>query len=145
LLTARWVGRLSDRLGKQRVFFHVAIWVSLPLLVTTLLPPVSLWVVLLVSTIFFLLMNARMIPGMALISSAVKPERRGTFMAINGAVQSASMGAAAFVGGLIIGRDAMGHLTLYWVAGLLGVLASWAAAWVSTTLVLEPGSSGNSR
>jgi predicted MFS family arabinose efflux permease len=145
LLTARWVGRLSDRLGKQRVFFHVAIWVSLPLLVTTLLPPVSLWVVLLVSTIFFLLMNARMIPGMALISSAVKPERRGTFMAINGAVQSASMGAAAFVGGLIIGRDAMGHLTLYWVAGLLGVLASWAAAWVSTTLVLEPGASGNSR
>jgi len=139
LVSARWVGRLSDRVGKQRMFFHVAMWVSLPLMATTLLPRVPLWGVLLVSTSFFLLMNARMIPGMALISAAVRPEKRGTFMAVNGAVQSASMGAAAFVGGLIIGRDAAGQLTHYWVAGLVGVGASLAAAALSRTLVLHGG------
>ena len=137
LVSARWVGRLSDRVGKQRMFFHVALWVSVPLMATTLLPRVPLWGVLLVSTSFFLLMNARMIPGMALITSAVRPEKRGTFMAVNGAVQSASMGAAAFVGGLIIGRDAAGQLTHYWVAGVVGVAASVAAAALSRTLVLH--------
>jgi MFS family permease len=88
-------------------------------------------------------MNARMIPGMALISSAVRPEKRGTFMAVNGAVQSASMGAAAFVGGLIIGRDPAGQLTHYWVAGLLGVAASVAAALLSRTLVLHTSGAKN--
>jgi predicted MFS family arabinose efflux permease len=125
------------------MFFHVALWVSLPLMATTLLPRVPLWGVLLVSTSFFLLMNARMIPGMALISAAVRPEKRGTFMAVNGAVQSASMGAAAFVGGLIIGRDAAGQLTHYWVAGLVGVGASLAAAALSRTLVLHGGGPKN--
>ncbi len=143
LVSARWVGRLSDRVGKQRMFFHVALWVSVPLMATTLLPHAPLWGVLLVSTCFFLLMNARMIPGMALISSAVRPEKRGTFMAVNGAVQSASMGAAAFVGGLIIGRDAAGQLTHYWVAGLLGVAASVAAALLSRTLVLHTSGAKN--
>jgi predicted MFS family arabinose efflux permease len=143
LVSARWVGRLSDRVGKQRMFFHVALWVSVPLMATTLLPHAPLWGVLVVSTCFFLLMNARMIPGMALISSAVRPEKRGTFMAVNGAVQSASMGAAAFVGGLIIGRDPAGQLTHYWVAGLLGVAASVAAALLSRTLVLHTSGAKN--
>ncbi len=61
-----------------------------------------------------------MIPGMAMISSAVEPRLRGTFMTLNSAVQSASMGLAALVAGLIIGRDAQGQLTGYWMAGLLG-------------------------
>ncbi len=143
LVSARWVGRLSDRVGKQRMFFHVALWVSVPLMATTLLPHAPLWGVLVVSTCFFLLMNSRMIPGMALISSAVRPEKRGTFMAVNGAVQSASMGAAAFVGGLIIGRDTAGQLTHYWVAGLLGVAASVAAALLSRTLVLHTSGAKN--
>ena len=41
-----------------------------------------------------------MIPGMAIITSAANPQLRGTFMALNSAVQSAAMGLAAFVGGL---------------------------------------------
>jgi MFS family permease len=92
--------------------------------------------VVLVGTSLFVVMNARMIPGMALVSAAVVPQQRGTFMAVNGAVQSASMGLAAFVGGLIIGRDANGHLTHYWVAGCIAVVASVAAAFLSRHLTL---------
>ena len=55
---------------------------------------------------------------------------RGTFMSLNSAVQSAAMGVAALVGGLIIGRDAQGHLTHYWVAGLMGSLLSLATLWL---------------
>jgi predicted benzoate:H+ symporter BenE len=63
-----------------------------------------------------------------MISSAVEPRLRGTFMTLNSAVQSASMGLAALLAGLIIGRDAQGQLTGYWMAGLLGVVASIVAA-----------------
>ena len=44
---------------------------------------------------------------------------------------------AALVAGLIIGRDDQGHLTWYWVAGLLGVLASLLSAWLARRLRLH--------
>ncbi|WP_353239398.1 MFS transporter [Limnohabitans sp.] len=137
LLTARYFGRLTDRVGKVKVFQRLAWAVSFPLMATTLSQGLPLWGLLLISTCLFAMMSGRMIPGMAMISSSVEPRLRGTFMTLNSAVQSASMGVAAFVGGLIIGRDAQGHLTLYWVAGLLGVLASGLSAWLAGRLRLQ--------
>jgi predicted MFS family arabinose efflux permease len=137
LLTARYFGRLTDRVGKVKVFQRLALAVAFPLMATTLSQGLPLWGLLLISTCLFAMMSGRMIPGMAMISSSVEPRLRGTFMTINSAVQSASMGVAALVGGLIIGRDAQGHLTLYWVAGLLGVLASGLSAWLAGRLRLQ--------
>ena len=137
LLTARYFGRLTDRVGKVKVCQRLALAVALPLMATTLSQGLPLWGLLLISTSFFAMMSGRMIPGMAMISSSVEPRLRGTFMTLNSAVQSASMGLAALVGGLIIGRDAQGHLTLYWVAGLLGVLASGLSAWLAGRLRLQ--------
>jgi hypothetical protein len=47
------------------------------------------------------------------------------------------MGMAAMVAGLIIGRDAQGQLTWYWVAGLLGVVASLLSVWLAGHLRLH--------
>ena len=137
LLTARYFGRLTDRVGKVKVFQRLAWAVAFPLMATTLSQGLPLWGLLLISTSLFAMMSGRMIPGMAMISSSVEPRLRGTFMTLNSAVQSASVGVAALVGGLIIGRDAQGHLTLYWVAGLLGVLASGLSAWLAGRLRLQ--------
>jgi predicted MFS family arabinose efflux permease len=131
LLSARFFGRLTDRVGKVPVFQRMALAVSVPLMATTLSAGLPLPALLLISTAFFAMMSGRMIPGMALISSAVEPRLRGTFMTINSAVQSASMGLAALVGGAIIGRDAQGQLTHYWVAGMIGVSASLASVWLA--------------
>jgi predicted MFS family arabinose efflux permease len=127
LVTARVFGRLSDRLGKVRVFSWLAAAVIVPLLVTTLLPPVPIWLMLVVSTTLFVFMSGRMIPGMALLASAADPALRGTFMALNAAVQSAAMGLASFLGGLIISRDAAGQVQHYWMAAVLGAVASLGA------------------
>jgi predicted MFS family arabinose efflux permease len=78
-----------------------------------------------------------MIPGMALVTGAATPALRGTFMALNASVQSAAMGLASFLGGLIISRDANGLVQSYWVAGLLGVCASLAAVVMSRRLKLH--------
>ena len=103
----------------------------------TVLPQVPLWVVLAVSTSMFVFMSGRMIPGMALVTSAADPALRGTFMAFSSAVQSAAMGTAAFVGGHIIQRDAAGLVRHYWLAALVGVAASLLSIVVVRTLRLH--------
>lgn len=137
LLSARLVGRLADRLGKVRVFSWLALALAVPLVSLTLLGPVPLWVALGVTTLMFIVMSGRMIPGMAIVTSAAQPGLRGTFMAFNAAVQSAAMGAATFVGGLIIQRDAAGLVRHYWVAALIGVAASVASIWMARRLTLH--------
>ena len=82
-----------------------------------------------------------MIPGMAIVNSAANPAIRGTFMALNSAVQSGAMGLAAFTGGHIISRDASNLVQNYWMAALVGVTASLAAVFMAGQLKMyqSPG------
>jgi predicted MFS family arabinose efflux permease len=141
LLTARWIGRRTDRVGKVRTFRVAAVLVVFPLLATTLTAGLPMWAVLVVATLFFMLMSARMIPGMAILTSAANPALRGTFMTLNSAVQSIAMGLAAFVGGHIVSRDANGMLQHYWIAAAVGGCASLATVWLAGKLDLrqQPG------
>jgi predicted MFS family arabinose efflux permease len=124
LVTARWIGRLSDSMGKAKMFSIMALLTIVPLMLLPQSAPFGLYTVLIVTTCMFIGMNGRNIPGMALVTSAANPKLRGTFMALNSSVQSAAMGVAAFVGGLIISRDAQGLVQHFWVNALLGVVAS---------------------
>jgi predicted MFS family arabinose efflux permease len=58
-------------------------------------------------------------------------------MALNSAVQSLGMSTAAFVGGLIISRDAQGMVLHYWGNALVGVAASLLTWWLVGKLRLE--------
>ena len=97
----------------------------------------TLWAALLVSTLLFVCMSGRMIPGMAILTSAADPAQRGTFMALNAAVQSAGMGLASLLAGWIIGRNALGQVTHYWVAGLIGAAASLLTIAMARRLVMH--------
>ena len=124
LISARLIGHWSDRAGKAYAFRRLALLMPLPLLAMTLSADLPMVGVLLVSSMLFVVMSGRMIPGMALIGASADPRRRGSFMTLNSAVQSLAMGLAALVGGQILGRDGNGHLTHYWMAALLGGGAS---------------------
>ena len=124
LISARFIGHWSDRAGKAYAFRRLAVLMPLPLLAMTLSADLPMAGVLVVSSILFVVMSGRMIPGMALIGASADPRRRGSFMTLNSAVQSLAMGMAALVGGQILGRDGNGHLTHYWMAALLGGGAS---------------------
>ena len=124
LISARLIGHWSDRAGKAYAFRRLALLMPVPLLAMTLSAGLPMVGVLLVSSVLFVVMSGRMIPGMALIGAAADPRRRGSFMTLNSAVQSLAMGLAALVGGQILGRDDNGHLTHYWMAALLGGGAS---------------------
>ena len=129
LISARLVGRFTDSVGKISMFRRTATLAAIPIFGLTLTAGLPWWAILVVSTSFFVAMSSRIIPGMAILTSISAPAQRGTFMAINSAVQSCAMGTAAFIGGLIISRDAAGHLQHYWVNGFVGASVSLLTAW----------------
>ncbi|NUN61068.1 MAG: MFS transporter [Burkholderiaceae bacterium] len=142
LFTARLFGRMTDRHGKVTTFRWLAVVVAVPLLSVTLLGQVPLWVVLVATTLMFALMSGRMIPGMAILTAAANPALRGTFMTLNAAVQSAAMGLASLAGGMLIQRDAQGLVQNYWMAAVLGIVASLLAWRVVGGLTLHGATQG---
>lgn len=136
LFSARWFGRMTDQYGKVVVFRYLAAAAASTLLAITLVHGVPLWAVLAVTTMMFVFVSGRMIPGMAIISSAANPQLRGTFMTINASVQSASMGLGSLMGGVLISRDAQGLVQNYWIAALVGCVACGLSAWLAGRLHL---------
>ena len=136
LFTARWIGKLTDSVGKAKMFKITAVFAMLSIWLVSLSASFGLWGILLVTTIMFIGMNGRMIPGMALATSAANPKLRGTFMALNSSVQSAAMGLATFVGGLVISRDAQGLVQYFWVNALIGAIATLLSVLLVSKLFL---------
>jgi predicted MFS family arabinose efflux permease len=148
LISARWIGRATDLRGKVPMFRALALLTVIPVMGMTVSAPLGYYGILAMCTLFFVFMSGRMIPGMAIVTSACNPSQRGTFMALNSAMQSLGMSAAAFLGGLIISRDAQGLVLNYWGNGLIGVAASLLSVWLVGKLRLEwasPASTSTSK
>jgi MFS family permease len=118
---------LADRHGKRQVFTGVGLLSIAPLLITTNLPPVPVWLAICASVLFMVLVSGRFVPAMALVISSVQPRLRGGFMSINGAIQQFGMGLATLMAGLIMGHAENGALVNYGLVGLVAVVATLLA------------------
>jgi predicted MFS family arabinose efflux permease len=136
--SARWIGRWSDRTGKREVYRRVALLSLLPLVAITQVSALSLPAILALTTLFFVLVSGRMVPGMAVVTGAARPEVRGAFMTLNGAVLQIGSGVAATLSGAIVQRAPGGGLVHYDWVGYLAVAATLTAmAWVGTIRTLD--------
>ena len=127
LFTARFIGHTADKRGKVEIYRALALATVLPLLLVTHLGVVPLWLWVCCTTIFFVLVSGRMIPAMAIITSAAQPNLRGTFMSLNGTVQSLAMGLATTLAGFITSLDASGKIIGYSHVGYVAVAANLVA------------------
>ena len=134
VVTSQWAGRLADRFGKARVFAISALLLILPTLAITNLPPVTKVVAFTVTTIFFIFNGARFVPAMAMVTSSVQPQQRGSFMSFSSAVQNLASGAASFVGGLVIQKSLSGQLHHFWVLGIAASVGSLVCVLISRYL-----------
>ena len=125
--SSRLVGRLADAHGKIRVYRLMALCSMVPLFIQTHLGPVPLWLMIVCSTAFFIFVPGRMVPAMAIVTSAVQPRLRGTFLSMNGAVQQLASGGASYIGGALIAADASGRIVGYGTVGYLAIGATLAA------------------
>jgi len=82
-----------------------------------------------ITTAFFVLVSGRMVPGMALLTATPPNHLRGGFMSVNNAIMSASMGAAAWLGGALISRSPTGQVLNYGHCGWLALVTSGLLLW----------------
>ena len=127
VFTSRAVGRLADRYGKRQVFIVAGLLSVAPTLALTNLPRVPLAVVLGVTTVYMVLGNGRWVCALALVTSRIQPNVRGSFLNVSFAVQQIATGLATLLAGRIIGVTAGGALTHYPLVGLIAVAAALTA------------------
>ncbi len=131
LVSAPLVGKLADKRGKYPVFVVFALLSLIPVWLITNLWPMPLWAVLTISGLFFIVVNGRMIPTQALISSVVHPQKRGGFMSINSSMQQLSTGLAALIGGAIVQKTAEGRIEHYNWVGYFSVTLILVSVWLA--------------
>ncbi len=136
LMTGPWIGRLADRYGKLRLLYLFLGLSVLPQLILTHLGPTPLPLVLVFTTCFFVVSGGRMIPSMALITATVSPQRRGSFMSIQSAIQQLSSGLASLLAGMIVVRDSQGHLLHYGTVGWLAAGTTLLCFWIAPRLIV---------
>lgn len=129
--TAPLIGRLADRHGKARTVQMVCALSLLPLFLITHLPPLALPLVLMVSTLFMVLVSGRLIPAMALVTSASSPALRGRFLSMNASLQQLSASAAAFLPTLVLAQGPGGRLLHYELVGYGAMAMTLVALWLA--------------
>ena len=140
--TARLIGHWADLRGKVKVYRLLAFAALLPLLVVTHVGAAPLWMWLICTTAFFVLISGRMIPAMAIITSSAQPRLRGTFMSLNATMQSLAMGLATTLGGFIIAQDNAGRIIHYQSVGYVAVTANLIAIWFVSRIVMHDQHTG---
>lgn len=137
LVTARLIGHWADLHGKVETYRLIAIAALAPLLVVTHIGAVPLWLWLVCTTAFFVLVSGRMIPAIAIISSSAQPKLRGTFMSLHATVQSFSMGLATTLSGYIISQGEGGQLIDYGMVGYVAVTGNMIGIWYVSRIVMH--------
>jgi predicted MFS family arabinose efflux permease len=139
-----WVGKMADKHGRLKIFTIFGFLAIIPLVLITNLPPVPLWQALVVTGLFFIFSNGRMVPSTTMETALVKPENRGSYMSIRSSVQQLTAGLASYLAGLIITEkpSAFGDvkaLVNYQYVGLIAVFFSLVALYISRKLKVEQG------
>jgi predicted MFS family arabinose efflux permease len=137
LITARRIGHWADLRGKIKIYRLVAAAASLPLFVVSQIGVVPLWLWLICTTTFFVLVSGRMIPAMAIVTSSAQPKLRGTFMSLNATIQSFAMGLATTLAGFIITQDSAGGIIGYKTVGYIAITANVLAIMFVLRIVMH--------
>ena len=124
IFTSPWVGRLSDKYGKLKVFTIFMVLNLIPIAIITHLGVTPIPFVLMITTMFFVTSNGRYVPAAAIITATAKPENRGSFLSFNSAVQQIAAGLASLIAGLIIGENELGQLTNFNLVGFIAIFFS---------------------
>jgi predicted MFS family arabinose efflux permease len=131
VFTAPLIGRLADKVGKHIIFRIFAILAVIPIFLITNMTPQPIWIVLIVTSFFFIVINGRVVPAIAMITGTTLPQSRGSFMSFNSSVQQLSAGLASFISGVIISQSKDGKLLNYEVIGYVAIAACFLSIWAA--------------
>jgi len=139
LASSTFIGKLSDRYGKYKVFSICLVLSLIPIFIITDMPKLPFVVMLGVFGFWFTFSTGRNIPAQALISTVVEPAQRGQFMSFNSSFQQLSTGIASIVSGLIVSQDLKGRILHYNWVGYLSVAIVFSALFLGGMLARKQG------
>lgn len=126
------VGRISDTIGKLKVFIAGSIIASVMIVVYTNLGITPLWEVIVINVIFFSGMVSRMIPSTTLMTAVPDLSDRGAFMSVSSSLQQVSGGIASVIAGMVIVQAGSGPLENYNLLGYVCVILMLATTGMMT-------------
>ena len=140
IFTSPLIGKWSDKYGKLKMFtlFVVLCWI--PAIGITHMPKFPLVAALFVTSLFFIFSGGRFIPAQAMVSGAVKPATRGSFMSFSSAMQQMMAGVASYVAGLIVTKAPDGTLNGYNYVGYISVALTMLCIFLARRLKIKEGS-----
>lgn len=119
------IGRLSDSVGKYKIFVIASIWTMIMCVVYTNLSVTAFWIVIVLNILMMMGVLSRIVPSSALTSAIPTLEDRGAFMSINASLQQIAGGIAAAVAGMIVvQKDKFSPLEHYDTIGYVIVVIS---------------------
>ena len=121
------IGKVSDMIGKFRVFMLGTVVSIVMTLVYTNLGHATLVELVIVNSVLFVGIFSRMIPFQAMMSTVPSATQRGSFSAISASIQQLSGGIASMVAGHIVSLGADGKLHNFDMLGYVVVGTSLGA------------------
>jgi MFS transporter, DHA1 family, inner membrane transport protein len=147
------IGKMVDGFGAQRLLKKLVVLALIPILGISALDvwypgPLPLYLLLCLTTTFFILVSGRMVPLMTLLNKQVEPRLRGGFLSVNSSMQMIAAGLGATLGGLLIGKTAdvqapmpsyerVGFASVMFVLAALFFLKQFAASSDSSKSISE--------
>ncbi|MCE2996030.1 MAG: MFS transporter, partial [Flammeovirgaceae bacterium] len=122
LITAQFVGKLSDKYGKRQVFVIAAAASLILILMLTNMPKIPVYWVLIIFSVWFSAATGRTVPGQAMTTQAVSAKTRGSFMSLNSCMQSLGTGFAGLLSGWLTFSDANFAIHHYDYLGYLSAI-----------------------
>jgi predicted MFS family arabinose efflux permease len=122
IFTSPIIGRIADQYGKKKVFSIVLLISLIPIFFITNLTETAIWIVLCITTFFFIFAGGRMAPITAIVISTAPPQFRGSFLSVRASLQNLAAGLAAVFSGMIVsfseetqlysGYDLVGYISI---------------------------------
>lgn len=134
VVTAPYVGRLADRLGRQRVFTYMVAAASIVILAIANAGPLPVWVTLMLAGCFFVFASGRFIPGQAIVTLAVPSSRRGAFLSLTSCARDLASGISSTLGGWIVSKQPNGQLIHFNWLGTIAVATGLVSILLARTV-----------
>ena len=129
------IGKYTDKLGKKPVYIFFAVLILPMILLITNLPRLPVPLVLVITSVFFIVIGGRVIPATATVTATVEPQQRGSFMAFNASVQQLGSGVAAFLAGtIVVKNDASGLYEHFEYVGYVAIAINILSIFVITRI-----------
>lgn len=130
IFTGPFIGKMADRHGRFMLYAILVAGACVVIRLLTSSGPLPVWHCLILAGLFFAFASGRFIPGQAVISMAVPPNKRGAYMSLVACSRDLASGITTAIGGHVVVEGAKGQILHFDRLGWLAIGVSIASLWL---------------